>query len=400
MSQADLPREPPVDYDPYSPELVADPYRTYRWLRDHSPCHYVEHRDLFVVTRFADARAIVRDPSVFSSAEGLGGHEAPSQHDLATTDPPAHGRLRRMVSRYFTPKAMAELEDWTRRRIDELLPQAMEAGQVDWVSAVARPLPTAVITHVLGVPFADHAAFGEWARAVVRLIDGQVGGEERAALERQREECKEYLREVIAARRSRPREENGDVISVLLTHGEEGALNDRELLSFCLLLLVAGLETTMNAASNGLQAMFEHPEQHRLLSGSPHLISQALEEVIRYDAPIQCVARVTTMDANVAGVDVPKGSRVLVFFGSANRDEREFEDPESFHVDREPKPHLGFGAGPHTCLGAAVTRMELRVLGERLNERVRRIASAGPPERTSTLVTHGFNRMPIEMLAR
>ena len=186
MSTSDLAEESMFGYDPYSAEAIADPYPRYRWLRDHSPCHYVENRDVFVVTRFADARAIVRDPQLFSSAEGLGGHDAPSQHDLATTDPPEHGRLRQLVSRYFAPKEMAEIEDWTRGYVAELLAPALEAGDIDWVSAVARPLPTAVITHILGVPQADRAAFGEWADAVVRLIDGDVTGDARLVLERLR----------------------------------------------------------------------------------------------------------------------------------------------------------------------------------------------------------------------
>ena len=387
-------------YDPYSAEAIADPYPRYRWLREHSPCHYVESRDVFVVTRFADARAMVRDPQLFSSAEGLGGHDAPSQHDLATTDPPEHGRLRQLVSRYFAPKEMAEIEDWTRRYVAELLGPALEAGDIDWVSAVARPLPTAVITHILGIPQADRAAFGEWADAVVRLIDGDVAGDARLVLETRRDECKAYLRETIAARRTHPPRDRTDVISVLLAHGDDGVLTDRELLSFCLLLLVAGLETTLNAASNGLHALFEHPDQHRRLSGSPDLISRTLEEVIRYDAPIQCVARVTTAETTVAGVEVPKGSRILVFFGAANRDERAFDDAESFRIERDPHGHLGFGAGPHTCIGAAVTRMELRVLGEELDRRVRHIAPAGVAERTDTLVTHGFTHLPVELVPR
>lgn len=399
MPTIDPPGGSTAEYDPYSADAIADPYPWYRRLRDHSPCHYVAHRDIYVVTRFADAQAIVREPQLFSSAEGLGGHEAPSQHDLATTDPPEHGRLRKMVSRCFAPKQMAEMEDWTREYVAELLPPVLEAGLVDWVSTVARPLPAAVIAHILGIPRTDHAAFGDWADAVVRLVDGDVDGAERAALEARREACKDYLREIIAARRAHPQDER-DVISVLLAEGAGGALTDRELLSFCLLLLVAGLETTKSAASNGLNALFEHPDQHRRLSGSPELIAGALEEVIRYDAPIQCVARVTRADATVAGVAVPKGSRVLVFFGAANRDERAFNDAEAFRVERNPRRHLGFGAGPHTCLGAAVTRMELRVLGQELDRRVRRIAAAGAPQRTGTLVTHGFTRLPVELVPR
>lgn len=391
---------PEPRYDPYSPDVIENPYPWFRWLRSDSPCHYVEHRNVFVVTRAEDVRAIARNPGLFSSAQGLGGHGAPAQHDLATTDPPEHGRLRKMVSRYFAPKEMAEVEAWTRRHIAELLPPVLEARSVDWVQAVARPLPTAVIAHMLGIPTADWEKFGDWADAVVTLIDGHLAGEERAALEAERDDCKAYLRETIAERRAHPRQDGTDVISVLLAHQEEGALTDRELLSFCLLLLVAGLETTMSANGNGLQALFDHPDQHRRLSGSPELIPAALEEVIRFDAPIQCVSRVTTDDTEVAGVDLPAGSRVLVFFGAANRDERAFEAADTFRVDRNPRGHLGFGAGPHTCLGAPVTRMELRILGEELDRQVRRILPDGPAERTGTLVTRGFKRMPVQVVPR
>jgi cytochrome P450 len=387
-------------YDPFSPDVIENPYPWFRWLRNQSPCHYVKGRDVFVVTRAEDVRAIVRDPAVFSSAQGLGGHGAPAQHDLATTDPPEHGRLRKMVSRYFAPKEMAEVEAWTRRYIAELLPPVLEAGSVDWVQAVARPLPTGVIAHMLGIPTADWELFADWADAVVALIDGHLTGEERQRLEAKRDECKAYLRATIAERRARPQEDGIDVISVLLSHRDEGALSDRELLSFCLLLLVAGLETTRNAASNGLHALFEHPDQHRRLSGTPHLIPDAIEEVIRFDAPIQCVSRVTMQDTEIAGVAVPERSRVLVFFGSANRDERAFEQADTFVIDRAPRGHLGFGAGPHTCLGAPVTRMELRILGEEIDRRVRRILPDGPPERTTTLISRGFERLPVQVVPR
>jgi cytochrome P450 len=305
-----------------------------------------------------------------------------------------------MVSRYFAPKALAEVEDWTRRFVADLLPPLLEERTVDWVEAVSRPLPTAVIAHMLGIPSADRALFGGWADAVVELIDGHVTGEERARLEARRDECKAYLRETIAERRGQPRENGTDVISVLLAHEQDGALTDRELLSFCLLLLVAGLETTQSASSNGLHALFAHPDEHRKLARHPELFAGAIEEVVRFDAPIQAVSRVTTEDTAVAGVDVPQGSRVLVVFGAANRDDRRFEAGDTFRVDRDARGHLGFGAGPHTCLGAPVTRMELRVLAEEIDRTVRRILPNGPARRTDTLVTHGFKHLPVELVPR
>jgi cytochrome P450 len=387
-------------YDPFDRATIEDPYRWFEWLRANDPCHYVEERDVYAITRHADVLAVLRDPGTFSSAQGLGGHNAPRQRDLATTDPPEHGRLRRMVARYFAPRQMELVEARTAAIVEDILDRVIEAETVDWVDDVARPLPTYVIAYMLGIPFADAPLLGGWADAVVTLIDGEVEGEERARLEASREECKAYLGELIAARRRSPAENPHDVISVLLAIHDEGALNEREVLAFSLLLLVAGLETTMNANSNGLTALFANPEERRKAVHRPDLIPGLIEEILRYDAPIQTVSRVTTADAEVAGTKLPKGSRALLFFGSANRDEERFEEAGSFRVERGPKGHLAFGAGPHTCLGAPVTRMELRVLGEAVMRRVASIAPAGPAVRTDTLIARGFTSLPVTVVGR
>lgn len=390
-----------VPYDPFDPAVIADPYPWYRWLRANSPCHFVPERELFVVSRHADAVEVLRGNETFISGQGITyGEGNKDSLGIVTTDPPDHGRLRRIVSRSFAPKAVAQLEDYIAGLVDQLIDEALEEREVDWIQAVGLPLPTTVIAHILGIPTEDRADFRRWSEAIIEIMDTRLTADGRRTAELEREECKAYLREMIAERQKTVGTGKTDILSTLLEAQEGGALTATEALAFSMTLLVAGNETTGAAVASGLLAMIQHPDERRRLADEPTLLQAAIEEVLRFDAPVQGFTRVAATDAEVAGVRIPAGSRVLVLFGSANRDGAVFDRGDTFRVDRDPRGHLAFGIGAHTCIGAPLARLELRLLGEALARRVATILPRGVAERTHTPFTRGVVRFPVHMVPR
>ena len=392
-------RRPPVPFDLFAPGVIADPYPWYRVLRDTSPVHYVPERDIWVLSRYADVRAALLDHRAFSSAEGIAyGRESTS--DMITSDPPEHTRMRKLVNRMFTPRAVAALEHRVAAIIAGLLDEVQERGRADWIADVAVPLPITVIAEMLGIDLADRADFKRWSNSILAVIGGDHTAEEHERLDAERTQCVEYLRAVIAERHRSPRS-GGDLISVLLEASEGDRLSENEVLTFCMLLLVAGNETTTNAIGNGLRALHEHPDQMALLAGSPALIQGAVEETLRFDAPIQGLFRTLRADVALPGGNLSAGARVLLLYGSANRDSRQFPDGDTLVVTRNPTGHVAFGAGIHACVGAALARMELRALATEIDRRRMRILPAGQyrrSENTSTPLTRGLIAMPVVVL--
>jgi len=382
-----------VPFDLFAPGVIANPYPWYRLLRESSPLHRVPAREVWVLSRYADVRAALLDHQVFSSAEGIAyGRER--TFDMITSDPPEHTRLRKLVNRSFTPRVIARIEERIRVIAGAMLDEAVERGTADWVRDVASPLPITVIAEMLGIAATDRADFKRWSDAILRLIGGDSGPAERASLETSRGEFLDYLRDVMAQRRRGP-SGGEDLIGVLLeaTGGEQ--LTEAEVLSFCLLLLVAGNETTTNAISNGLLALHEHPDELVRLARFPDLLGAAIEETLRYDAPIQGLFRTVRSAVALPSGELPAGARVLLLYGSANRDGGVFPDGDSFRLDREPAGSLTFGAGVHACLGVSLARMELRLLGEDVLRRRLRVLPAGQNERAQTPLTRGLTAMPV-----
>jgi hypothetical protein len=377
--------------DLFTPEFHEDPYPTYAWLREHAPVYREPRFGNFVVSRFADALEVLRDHATFSNARGqnpAGPQEGvPS---LATTDPPLHDQLRALVSRAFTPRRVAESEPRIRALVRELL-EALPGRAFDLVPRVAIPVPVIVISEMLGVSPERSADFRRWSDALVALMERpREPGLLAAALE-----MVAYFREeVIPRRRAEPRD---DLVSALLAAEIDGRkLSETEIESFCLLLLVAGNETTTNLISNQLHVLSRRPDLWKRLRDEPRLAADALEETVRWDSPVQNLARDATRDVTLHGVRIAAGDRVLVSFAAANRDSREFPAADEYRLDRAGARHLGFGFGVHFCLGAGLARLEARCVLEGMLARFAEIAPGeGTPRRTHSTVIRGFEALPL-----
>jgi cytochrome P450 len=383
-----------ADLDLTSPAFFADPYPTYRRLRDESPVHPVGP-DTYLLSRYADVSRVLRDHDRFSSSPMNMG--APGFKFLIGSDPPDHTRLRRLVNRPFHPAAIAALEPRIREIADGLVDElvaAGERGEADLVEHVAYPLPVIVIAELLGIPIERRADFKRWSDA---MIGGMSEDFDRAAGAVAAMEMFQYFNDVIAERRASPGE---DLVSLLVGGAEP--LDNQELLMFCMLLLVAGNETTTNLISNGAMALFDRPAAVARLRKSPDLLPAAVEEALRFDAPVQSLMRRVTEDVVLGdGSAVRAGSTVVVLYGSANRDERRYgEGADDFVVDRYAPlrgvaDHVGFGAGIHYCLGAPLARLEARVVAETLLARTRSMRPVGAGRRTSSMLVRGMTSLPV-----
>ncbi len=404
-----------VAFDPFTLYEQVDPYPLYGWLRDEAPVHHLDEPDLWVVTRYEHCTEVLRDPTTFSSRLGMrmafgsvwsrSGSDERSEGTedlrvLIATDPPDHVRLRRLLSRPFTPREIGRHEDWIRplceERFGELL--AMNArGNADWVKDFTWPFPVLVIGELLGIPASMRNDFKRWSDALLGIFVGgpQVGDDRLASLA----EMLGFFDEIVARRRSDP---DDDLIS-MLTHkagGDEEPLTAEELVWFCVLLLVAGNETTTNLLSNALKVFASDPTVLERLFEDPELIPGTVEEVLRYDAPVQSIPRGTSAPIQIHGTTIPADAIVLAYMGAANRDERHFPDPDRFDVQRNPTDHLGFGSGIHLCLGAPLARLEARIALGLLSQRVASVELTASPVPTGGLLLRGSTSMPVRLIER
>jgi hypothetical protein len=362
-----------VEFDPFDRKLHEDPYPVYRRLRDEFPVHHNARLRFFTLSRHADVLGALQTPDLFISGKGVyvgvpdydDGKVTAEVPLLITTDRPRHTQLRALVSRAFTPRRIALLEPRIRAIARELLDDVKGRREFDLVREFSGPLPTIVIAELLGVPAEDQEWFKEKSTAVAQF-DPSAPRDDAAmgpAIE-----LGSYLAEVLAARRREPRD---DLLSALLAAEIDGErLSDVELIGFGFLLLVAGNETTTNLISNAAILLDRHRDQRRLLLEDPGRIPGAIEEFLRFDSPVQGLARTTAAPVSLHGVTMPEGSKVLLLFGSANHDERAIPDADRFDVLRAPNPHVAFGFGAHFCLGANLARLEARVAFEELLARL------------------------------
>ena len=353
-------------YDPFDPAVQEDPYPTYEVLRTQCPVYRAERSNTWVLSRYADVEAALLDPGTYSSGKGV----VPTPDGMQITeqlmpmmlmmDPPRHGELRSLVSRAFTARRVAAMAEKIQAVTDELLDPLMNSSDCDFVQDFAGPLPAMVIADLLGVPRADRDQFRAWSSTLVQsnplqdLSGLDLAGPGVAAAA----SLYDYFSGFLADRRITPRD---DLISALVQAEVNGErLTDEELLGFCLLLLVAGHETTSNLLGNSAVVLAEHPRARRRMAEEPALIGPAIEELLRYDSPVQGLSRTLTRDVTLHGQDMKAGESVLLLFGSANRDERAFPSAGRFDIDRRPDHQIAFGRGVHFCLGAALARMEAR----------------------------------------
>lgn len=386
-------------FDPFAPEFLKDPYPVYRALRDRAPCHHVEAKNLWVLSRYEDVVAAARNHGVFSSTGGVG-FDWEQRPMMPMYDPPQHTRLRRLVSRHFTPNAIALMQSRIDATVARVLDRAVAQGRFDLIEDVAIPISLGAIGAVLGVPGDRLKDLRCWSQGTVEALAGALSPEATAKVDALRVEFVAYLREMIKERRASPRPEATDVISLIVAANDDDKLTERETVAFCVLLLVAGFETTVNAMANGALALMAHPDECRKLQANPALVASLAEEVVRYDGPVQSFFRNTLSETVIAGTTVPKGVKVMLLFGSANRDERHFPDPDSFRIDRDDGDHVGYGAGIHFCLGAPLARLQLVSLARGLLARARSLELDGTVEHSSNVLFRGVRHLPLRVTPR
>jgi pimeloyl-[acyl-carrier protein] synthase len=392
-----------IQFNPMDPEFVADPYPTYHRLRAEDPVH----RSLlgfWVLTRYEDVVAVLRDPRFAKEpiarfvAARFGMAVPPGMGvSMLDRDPPDHTRLRGLVSKAFTPRVVEGLRPHIQQIVDGLLARVERAGSMDLIEEFAYPLPVVVICEMLGVPVEDHERFRTWGLDIARGLDAILLPPDSEVAQRSitaRHALAGYFRGLIAERRASPRE---DLLSGLIAAEEAGdKLNEDELLATCILLLVAGHETTVNLIGNGTLALLRHPDQLRLLRDNPRLIGSAVEELLRYDGPVQRTARIPSEDATIAGRTIGKGEMVMPFIGAADRDAGQFPDPDRLDITRTDNRHIAFGWGIHFCLGAPLARVEGQIAINTLVQRLPKLALATEtPEYRQSLTLRGLKSLPV-----
>jgi cytochrome P450 len=360
--------DPEFELPMFDDEVKRDPYPYYARMSEVGP---IMRNPVFLgawmVAAHGPALAALTDHARFSSARLSGMQDRISAFDAPTmlnSDPPDHERLRGVVARAFTPRSIAALEPRLRQLTEEMLAPLGDGEAIDVVEQLAYPLPVMAIAELLGVSVDDRDSFRTWSNQLIAGTNEMASEEQLAAASEGAEHLKDYFRSEIARRRREPG--GDDLVARLVAANEGDVLDDAELLSSCVLLLVAGNETTTNLISNMALALGRHPEQRARVVADPALVPSAVEEVMRYDSPVQATVRVPAVDVELAGAHVAAGEMVFVLLGAANRDPARFDQPGRLDVSRAPNPHLGFGHGIHFCLGAALAKLEARLALERL----------------------------------
>ncbi|MEU6895751.1 cytochrome P450 [Streptomyces sp. NPDC046557] len=360
-------------FDPWDAAFVADPYPAYRELRESGRAVWSEATGQWLVPHYDDVNALLRDRRLGRTYlhrfthEEFGQQAPPPEHEpfhvlngngLLDLEDPAHARVRRLVAKAFTPRTVERLAPAVERLAGELAGALLADGGGDLLTAVAEPLPVAVIAELLGIPESDRALLRPWSADICGMFELRPDAETARRAVRASVEFSDYLRALITERRGRP---GTDLISGLIAaHDEEGRLSEQEMISTCVLLLNAGHEATVNTTANGWWALFRNPGQFDDLRRHPEKLSTAVDELMRYDTPLQMFERWVLDEIRIGDSVIPRGAEVALLFGSANRDPARFEDPDALDLARVDNPHLTFGAGIHYCLGAPLARLELR----------------------------------------
>ena len=382
--------------DIFSDKVRRNPYPVYDQMRSRSPLLYIPPPfDGWLIFDYDGAKRVLSDHEWFSSRV-----PAPKNWFIFF-DPPAHSKLRGLISRAFTPKSIAAIEGHIRELSRHLLEQALRQKEFDFAGELAIPLPMKVIARMIGIPPSDWARFKRWSDSILKLSYARTGGEEAALAGREftavTGEMNEYLTGMIAQRRARPED---DLLTRLIEAEMDGErLSQDEILGFFQLLVVGGQETTTNLINNAILCFLEHPAQLDMARRSPELLASAIEEVLRYRSPLQWVMRTPRRDVEMHGQVIPAGKLVLPMIGSANRDPGHFPEPNRFDTRRNPNPHIAFGHGIHSCLGAALARIEARIaLGDFLRLAPEfELASDEPWQPRRALHVHGPTNLKLRV---
>jgi cytochrome P450 len=368
-------------FNPFDPDFRANPYPHFPALLDGPPRQLNLFMPTTVIARYADVVGVLHDHERFTvrrpeipfreRIDPFGG--APT---ILTADPPVHSRLRKLVSKAFTPRRVRELEPRIREITAGLLSDVTNSSELEAMATLANPLPVIVIAELLGVSADDHAQFKKWSNDLISSFGQEMATGPSPAGLAAKESLRRYLADAIKHRTASPAD---DLISALVTARDESdALSENELLAFVVLLLLAGNETTTNLIGNGLLALCRHPEQQQRLRDNRELIPKAIEEMLRYDPPVQMTIRVPTVDTNVGGTDIAAGTVAFILLAAANRDPAHFATPDQFDVARDPNEHVSFGEGIHFCLGAPLARLEGAIAIEAMLGKFPRLQLANP----------------------
>jgi cytochrome P450 len=393
-------------FDPWSPEFVAYPYEAYAALRAGPPITYFEPTNQWLVARYEDVNALLRDRRLGRTYLHVASHEemgrAPDPEHLAPfwhvvrngmldREPPDHTRLRRLVSAAFTPRRVAELKPTVERLAGELASAFVAKGGGDLIAEVAEPLPVTVIAELLGVPDADRPLLRPWSADICGMYELNPSREAADRAVRACVEFSDYLRGLARSRRADPRD---DLVSALT---QVDGLTEDELIGTCVLLLNAGHEASVNVTGNGWWALFRNPDQLAALRADPGLMETAVDELMRYDTPLQMFERWVLTDINLYGVELARGTEVALLFGSANHDPAVFHEPQRLDLARTDNPHLSFGAGIHYCLGAPLARIELVASFGALLDAAPNLALVREPEWKPGYIIRGLRALDVNV---
>jgi cytochrome P450 len=396
------------DFAPSDPAFVADPYPVYEELRRDRPVTYDEGTDHWLVARHADVNALLRDRRLGRTYLHLASHEemgrAPDtewhepfwhliRSGILDMEPPDHTRVRRLVSKAFTPAFVEGLRPRVERIVDELVDGVQGAGEFDLLPAIAEPLPVTVIAEMLGIPQADHHHLRPWSADICKMYELDPSEPSQRDAVRASGEFSDYLRELSRERRARP---GDDLISALAQVLDDGdTLTEDELIGTCVLLLNAGHEATVNVTTIGWWSLFRNPGELARLRADPSLLPTAVEELMRFDTPLQMFERWVLEPIEVLGVEGPRGAELGLLFGSANHDPAVFDDPRRLDLGRTPNPHLSFGGGIHFCLGAPLARIELQTSFATLLRRLPKMELAEEPRWKPNYVIRGVESLRV-----
>ena len=390
----------------FSEDMLADPYPVYHQLRERHPVVYEPEVDAWVVTSYDAVSSGLRSPLCSSdryppvrrrlAEKGLDHLATDRVRSLINRDPPDHTRLRGLVNKAFTPKSVTTLEGRIMTIVEDLL-DATPPGEVEVIQSLAYPLPVIVIAEMLGIPPADRDRFKSWSDEISPVFAGDLGAISPESIRRAadaREELADYLAVAVKDRRTTSRD---DLLTALIRAEEGGGhLSEDELFSTAVLLLIAGNETTTNLIGNGLYALLRHPEQHHRVWTDPSLLPQAIEEMLRFDSPVQLTTRLAKGDMELGGTKIPAGDWMYFVLAAANRDPNPFPDPDRFDCDREGNRHVSFGAGPHFCLGAPLARLEALIAFRSLAHRYPKLRLEGEtPEYRNNFNLRGLKALKV-----
>jgi cytochrome P450 len=369
-----------LDYDPI--QFYEDPYPIYRQLRDDAPVYHNRARGVWVLSRYEDVQTAARDWGTLVNGRGVDVFVEDFSHgpgDFLDMDPPRHDQLRHILRHDFAPKRIKSLEPFIRDRVIELIEPLLEQGGGDLAKQFAQRLPLTMIAELWGVPRADHHLLEDWFVRMVGRVPGQLEMPEDVGVAA--EEMKEYVTAALRERRNAPRE---DLLSTIAQAVEDGRMEEDEVDGMTRIVLIAGIHTTSTLIANSLLLLASLPDERRALASEPERIPGAIEELLRYESPVQWLGRAAESDFALHDAVIPAGDRLILLWGSANRDERKFENPDVLDLERSPVYHMAFGQGIHHCIGAPLARMESRVAFEEFFTRIPDYEIAGPLTRLFT----------------